>query len=249
MKNSKLDYLLPRGEHVCRTFYGGHLTKSESLDVFSDFTLNNFKKSEKINLLEIGCGDGFVGIQLQQRLISAGYNVDLTLNDENPVPGDFKKYEQPLYELANNSELLGKFNLIVCRSVFHYAQTIQEKTKWYESIKPLLSPNGVFVNQFCSLGTPTEVDYFNQLNASFGRNLSVQSKEDEETLLKEIFTSVSFFEGYKFTQTLTETHKRFCHGGDFNVFQKTVETIAQKISPNLNPQQWDIRLDYFILKN
>lgn len=246
--------------HPCMIYDSQFLNSEESLAHFYkeiDIFLSKRSGDQKISILDAGAGNGFVGMSIYSLLKKRGYDVFLDLCDINEVKNlklsgipksDVRVLTCNLSDVQKNNENL-KYDIVVSRSVIHYAPSAPEKEEVYKALFAVLKDGGVFLNQALIFSTQLDLETFVEMNNLFDRKLTPDTLENELSLAKKFFSDafVSNFQTKKVYQTVDDSITRFSIKNQ-EEFKKNVSRIYSlnssrgKMLDFIDERSWELNL-------
>lgn len=115
-----------------------------------------FKNSDSINIIDLGCGTGYVSMNIKERFPNSNLTcLDFAENMIAKVKIRMKKYNNVNFYLKDITkfDFDKKYNAIVSSLALHHLETKKDKIKFYKKIFEALEPEGVFYNADIILGS------------------------------------------------------------------------------------------------
>jgi len=113
-----------------------------------------FKKDEKINVIDLGCGTGTVAQNIKNAFPNSNIScLDIAENmiklTQNKLRGNINCYICNFYEYSFDK----KYDVIVSSLALHHLESDEDKKMFYQKIYNALNNNGVFYNADVVLGS------------------------------------------------------------------------------------------------
>ncbi|HOC78075.1 MAG TPA: methyltransferase domain-containing protein [Methanofastidiosum sp.] len=143
-----------------------------------------FKESEKINIIDLGCGTGYISMKLKERFPNSKLTcLDFAENMITQARIRLKKYDSIIFynEDFRKFEFDKTYDVAVSSLALHHLETKKEKKKFYSKIFDSLKSRGVFYNADIILSSN---DYLQKLYISKWKEFmsrTISTKEIEDT--------------------------------------------------------------------
>lgn len=143
-----------------------------------------FKESEKINIIDLGCGTGYISMKLKERFPNSKLTcLDFAENMITQARIRLKKYDSINFynEDFRKFEFDKTYDVAVSSLALHHLETKKEKKKFYSKIFDSLKSRGVFYNADIILSSN---DYLQKLYISKWKEFmsrTISTKEIEDT--------------------------------------------------------------------
>lgn len=143
-----------------------------------------FKESEKINIIDLGCGTGYISMKLKERFPNSKLTcLDFAENMITQARIRLKKYDSITFynEDFRKFEFDKTYDVAVSSLALHHLETKKEKKKFYSKIFDSLRSHGVFYNADIILSSN---DYLQKLYMSKWKEFmsrTISTKEIEDT--------------------------------------------------------------------
>jgi len=143
-----------------------------------------FKESEKINIIDLGCGTGYISMKLKERFPNSKLTcLDFAENMITQARIRLKKYDSIIFynEDFRKFEFDKTYDVAVSSLALHHLETKKEKKKFYSKIFDSLRSHGVFYNADIILSSN---DYLQKLYMSKWKEFmsrTISTKEIEDT--------------------------------------------------------------------
>lgn len=143
-----------------------------------------FKESEKINIIDLGCGTGYISMKIKERFPKSKLTcLDFAENMITQARIRLKKYDSINFynEDFRKFEFDKTYDVAVSSLALHHLETKKEKKKFYSKIFDSLKSRGVFYNADIILGSN---DYLQKLYISKWKEFmsrTISTKEIEDT--------------------------------------------------------------------
>lgn len=143
-----------------------------------------FKESEKINIIDLGCGTGYISMKLKERFPNSKLTcLDFAENMITQARIRLKKYDSIIFynEDFRKFEFDKTYDVAVSSLALHHLETKKEKKKFYSKIFDSLRSHGVFYNADIILSSN---DYLQKLYISKWKEFmsrTISTKEIEDT--------------------------------------------------------------------
>lgn len=143
-----------------------------------------FDKTQKINVLDLGCGTGNLSKRVLDKYPNANIVcVDISQNMINIARQKLADYKNVEFVVGDIEEIefKDKYDLVVSSLVLHHLLTDDIKKNFYKIIFNMLNENGIFVNADAVIGTSK---FLQDVNISSWIKYMQKSCSDEEIFSK-----------------------------------------------------------------
>ncbi|MDD3053793.1 MAG: class I SAM-dependent methyltransferase [Endomicrobiaceae bacterium] len=144
----------------------------------------SFDKTQKINVLDLGCGTGNLSKRILDKYTNANIVcVDISQNMINIARQKLADYKNVEFVVGDIEEIefKDKYDLVVSSLVLHHLVTDDRKKNFYKRIFNMLNENGIFVNADVVIGTSK---FLQDINISSWIKYMQKSCSDEEIFSK-----------------------------------------------------------------
>jgi len=142
-----------------------------------------FKNTDSINIIDLGCGTGYVSMNLKERFPNSKLTcLDFAENMIAQAKIRMKKYKDVTFYLEDirKFEFDKKYDAVVSSLALHHLETNKDKIKFYKKIFDALEPEGVFYNSDIILGSNEALHrlYLNKWKEFMAKSLPGDEIED-----------------------------------------------------------------------